>query len=480
MRRLYVFAIGGTGARVLHSLTMLLASGVELADAGGDKYELVPIIIDPDMQNGNVDRTEQLLLKYCKIQNDLDGNNSPRQSGYFNTKISSLNQIANNGQQQVTNNFLYGFAGNSQMSFRNFISFTNLNPEFQSFLKTIYSDRNLNDTMSIGFKGNPNVGSVFLNDFQNSQEYQTFLATFNAANDRVFVIGSLFGGTGAAGMPLIVKTIRAYNQTNINGALIGVLAVMPYFNVQKPQGESVDIDSSSFVTKTKAALTYYHNNFNEPDAIFYIGDQITSNPYNYSVGANSQKNDAHFVELAGALSVLKYCQMANATLAPPTRNNLDPSLCLEFGIQSNSDVVTFDDLGVSKAEVAKYLTSFYLYNILHPQIKSSESAWRKVIGLDSNQTGELEGFFSDFYSWLTELSRNRRSFTPFNLGESKLNHIVSNYEVKDGFFSKFDVKYIETALGNNAKKVTQTTIFQKYINLMNMTLGDVCKEKFKL
>ena len=39
----FVFGIGGTGARVLRSLTLLLASGVEC------KSDIVPIIIDPDM-----------------------------------------------------------------------------------------------------------------------------------------------------------------------------------------------------------------------------------------------------------------------------------------------------------------------------------------------------------------------------------------------------------------------------------------------
>ena len=43
MGKLYVFAIGGTGSRVLRSLTMLLASGCKT-----ESSEIVPIIIDPD------------------------------------------------------------------------------------------------------------------------------------------------------------------------------------------------------------------------------------------------------------------------------------------------------------------------------------------------------------------------------------------------------------------------------------------------
>ena len=49
MSKLYVFGIGGTGSRVIKSLTMLLASGVRMkSDA------IVPIIIDPDVAAGLV------------------------------------------------------------------------------------------------------------------------------------------------------------------------------------------------------------------------------------------------------------------------------------------------------------------------------------------------------------------------------------------------------------------------------------------
>ena len=56
MSKLYVFGIGGTGSRVLRSLTMLLASGVECKS---DK--IVPIIIDPDDSGADKTRTIDLM-----------------------------------------------------------------------------------------------------------------------------------------------------------------------------------------------------------------------------------------------------------------------------------------------------------------------------------------------------------------------------------------------------------------------------------
>ena len=61
----FVFGIGGTGARVLRSLTLLLASGVEC------KSDIVPIIIDPDMNNGDLTRTVSLMQRYIAIKAKL-------------------------------------------------------------------------------------------------------------------------------------------------------------------------------------------------------------------------------------------------------------------------------------------------------------------------------------------------------------------------------------------------------------------------
>lgn len=56
MSKIFLFGIGGTGARVLRSLTMMLATGVKL---GVD--EIIPIIIDPDAANADLTRTVSLL-----------------------------------------------------------------------------------------------------------------------------------------------------------------------------------------------------------------------------------------------------------------------------------------------------------------------------------------------------------------------------------------------------------------------------------
>ena len=86
MSKLYVFGIGGTGARVLKSLTMLLASG---ADCGVET--IVPIIIDRDMSNKDLSRTKLLIEDYM-IVNKIAKTNLTENFKYlwFKSSVATL------------------------------------------------------------------------------------------------------------------------------------------------------------------------------------------------------------------------------------------------------------------------------------------------------------------------------------------------------------------------------------------------------
>ena len=80
----------------------------------------------------------------------------------------------------------------------------------------MFSDYQLETKMDIGFVGSPNIGSVALNQLKDSEEFRQFANVFQS-NDRIFVVSSIFGGTGAAGYPVIVKNIRnAANNSNLS------------------------------------------------------------------------------------------------------------------------------------------------------------------------------------------------------------------------------------------------------------------------
>ena len=72
----------------MRSLTMLLAAGVSL----GDRIDtIVPVIIDPDISNGDLTRTVSLMNLYRKIRQHLQFDNRPEKKGYFHVDIDDMN-----------------------------------------------------------------------------------------------------------------------------------------------------------------------------------------------------------------------------------------------------------------------------------------------------------------------------------------------------------------------------------------------------
>ena len=62
MKKVFVFCIGGTGIRVMKSITMLMAGGM---DTNG--YVVVPIILDPHLDLEEKKNLHSLIAEYQEI-----------------------------------------------------------------------------------------------------------------------------------------------------------------------------------------------------------------------------------------------------------------------------------------------------------------------------------------------------------------------------------------------------------------------------
>jgi|SRR5690554_274406 len=397
MSKLYVFAIGGTGARVLKSLSYLLASGVQC-----NSEKIVPIIIDPDAANGDVSLTTNILRSYQKIRESLSFDNTTENS-FFKTEIESQ-----------TPNFRIKVL-NSERKFTDYIDYSSMDRRNMALTSLLFSERNLEATMDVGFKGNPNMGSVVLNQFQESDDFKAFASSFSQ-NDRIFIISSIFGGTGASGFPLLLKNLREASTSLDNHKLlrdsdIGAISVLPYFGVKKD--DNSEIEKSTFISKTKAALHYYEHGVNNAvNTMYYIGDDVTRD-YDNNEGSTAQKNDAHFIELASALAIIDF---ANASTS-------DQNEVREFGINKNSNNITFPDLDEStKHLIFEPLTQYYLFHLFLKNrfSKTFNQKYSIVLKLNSyflrtDFYKELQSFNEGYWTWLSQMSSNNRGFSPFTL-----------------------------------------------------------------
>jgi len=202
MPTLYVFAIGGSGSKVVESLTMLLAAGMKV----GSYNEVIPVLIDPDLLNGNLNRTNDLLKNY-----EETGKQSNYEGNFFGTKIKPL-------IEDSSEKYKYALEGLNS-TFGEFIAYTSLdnnlgltnNKKIKKLASLLFSEKNdylLNLDMNVGFKGYPNIGSVAFNKFAKSPAFREVFQSKVNSGDAVIFIGSIFGGTGAAGLPALLANIR--------------------------------------------------------------------------------------------------------------------------------------------------------------------------------------------------------------------------------------------------------------------------------
>lgn len=447
MSKIYVFAIGGTGSRVLRSLTMLLASGVRTQNT------IVPLIIDPDQANADLTRTVNLMDRYARIHDQLTFNND-EPNKFFATEIRKdvdhYRMKIDNGGGKTFGSYLDDNAPRGGRS-----------KGEEALIHMLFSDDNLEANMTVGFKGNPNMGSVVLNQMEKSKEFGEFAKKFEQG-DKIFIVSSIFGGTGASGFPSLFKTIRNWkgdNQQIVKDAVVGAISVLPYFDLKKNPDSA--IDSGTFYSKTRAALEYYNRSMTNNggvDHMYYVGDSAKQT-YDNSEGGAKQRNNAHIVELIAALAILDFDKK------DPNRNGA--SHTYEYGLEGNiqnGDSVTFSDLaGQTSGLIATPLVQMMLMARLwqNPDsvlgLKGSKvlgvQPWSKDNALDSqffnsNFAQDMEQTLGDFVEWLQEMEK---TFAPFDLkSEDPLNG-VRGKEVNYGWFGKKGFEFLQDAL-NGARK----------------------------
>lgn len=307
--KLFIFSIGGSGSRVVRSLSMLLASGVDHLRRGDEVY---PIMIDYDIQNGDTKRAFNCVdiyknLHQCTFPKELVAKTETERR-FFHTPMMKMSDIGAGYSSEYTMQFRH----NAQdKTFSDAIAYDKLRDaksKTRDLIATLYDTNNDEDTelgidMTVGFKGNPNIGSVVFNNLKDTNELKEFFRCCQPG-DKVILIGSLFGGTGASGIPELTKAIRSNpNTTDVH---LGVVMLMPYFCFDQSD-ETGTVRSGLFDSKTRAALSFYEaSHVNEMiDSIYYIGDKERTK-MKYHLGGEEQQNESHIVDLIGAMSVLHF------------------------------------------------------------------------------------------------------------------------------------------------------------------------------
>ncbi|WP_176952681.1 tubulin-like doman-containing protein [Belnapia rosea] len=230
------------------------------------------------------------------------------------------------------------------------IGYTGLPPTETAMADILFSEAERRLTLDEGFRQRPALGAALTltGVTPNSAVWRDLLQALQSAGHgeevRVFLIASIFGGTGASGLPTVARLLRhEIRERGLESRVkLGAALMLPYFAFPAPppgEGPSIRPDSTTFLIQARGALEYYQQLFRlEPvfDSVYLLGSDPLIQLPGYSDGGALQANPPLLPELLAGLAAVDFL----ALRAPADGRTLAVGT-------SDGDVVGWDDLPYS-------------------------------------------------------------------------------------------------------------------------------------
>ena len=315
----FCYCIGGTGARIAevaaHLCTMNMLN---------DK-NITFIVVDKDEECGGTKRAKKV-ISYTEVISEIKGSDSnsgrlcrsrlsskedgnPTKAPWNFTKAIENIQGNNNGNASLKN----ALGGN--------------NSDNEILFDAFYSKSEQENPTSEGFYGHPSIGALMFKYMMKNtnddiaEPVLNYLTGHTGDVVKVFIIGSVFGGTGASVFSNLAAHIRdkSSGMNNINNRLLisGVL-LLPYFSFGASTNENPRINEMEFVAKSRTALEQYSmDNFMRNldadgnykgnfDTIYICGQNPLHKVGKYSEGGSTQENHFDLVDLIAAYAMVDF------------------------------------------------------------------------------------------------------------------------------------------------------------------------------
>lgn len=457
MEKLFVIAIGGTGMRCLESFVHLCAMGLF------DNKEIDILTLDTDQSNGNKDRVESLINLYSKIKSD-DANHinggHPNAKTFFSAKLNLYRFYTAYGEgNRKTYKILSGVN-------------SGLHKEENTDLTDLFFDEESVQSFELdhGYRAQTHLGSLLMyhgvieaarnvardgeSASQAEKDLRAFLENLQASQStaRVFVFGSIFGGTGASSIPVIPVALRdaisilsdGTKTLNTRNVKFGSTLLTDYFTFTAPDSiqkndDKVIADSNNFALNCQAALQFYQADptvkstykrfyhIGWPYQALYVGNQGKT-----ITGGKAQKNACHVVELMCACAAYDFFNLKDEDLNNETARYLYRSFEDQEGqIQLHgSDFISRGDAFESK------LGS--LFSLAHIILSQYDAAWTDVEGsgtkgllnrfaqqnihdydgITNNQAKDLDHYFKDYFGYSFDVDGNMQKGWIYQIKDS--------------------------------------------------------------
>jgi len=454
--KIYVIGIGGTGMRCLECFVHLCAIGMF------DNKEINILTLDTDQENGNLTRVWQLIDLYNRIKSPSekteDYGGKPLGNTFFSAKLNLTK-------------FWPDYSG--EKNYKALARISNVNDETTKenidLASLFLSDDAQSFYLREGYRAQTHLGSQLMyhaiieaamnvkkngqDAFPQEKELLKFIEDIGDKPDRrVFIFGSIFGGTGASSIPVVPKAFNdaLHIKTGKNmSAKFGASLLTEYFKFKSPSdaqkkkpGQNVVADSNYFTLNSQAALQFYQNDPTVQETykcLYNIGWPVE--PFDFSkngnetetiTGGKDQKNPCHITELVCAFAAHDFIYRENF------EGKTAEYLFKDVPKSEGTFHFDFEDMTSEPSRFKNALAGFYSIALM--TLTFHKAAPENVEGI----TGWLtlaKQFGFDGYAELDAQSRLNITnyFKNFLLSMDKSGQVVNGwlYQIRDSFNGKF-------------------------------------------
>jgi len=312
-----IIGVGGTGAKVIEATLNFAAMGI------GPK-ELKVGFVDQDESNGNLNRARIVFDAYARARSSWRDGSAHMIDGagecpLLKTRIEPLGGVEGlwipDEKAGSTLAGVFGPMNEDQFLFDAlFETGTNEDTEEQHL------------DLGQGYRGRPHIGAAAMTlraDERNAFWDGITEAIKNASMSgkvRILIVGSVFGGTGAAGFPTIARIIRdrLREEGIIRHVEIGGVLMLPYFGFPDPSEDEEQNVARAHeqVLQARGALRHYEHMLGDPkgegeqqhifDQLFLLGWSPFFRIDVHSKGSGTQRNPALLPEFLAASAAAKF------------------------------------------------------------------------------------------------------------------------------------------------------------------------------
>lgn len=321
-----LLGVGGTGAKIVESTLMLMSTGLGPAD------KVYVGLIDQDNSNGNVVRAELLLELLCNLRrgfgtdaNSIDWKSDDSKGGTALLSVPLEPLFGDGGKAH------WRPAPDNMPTLRDIMRHHEMQADEQALFNLLFrgdaagpQDEEQTMDLAEGYRGRAHVGAAALVSAVNHDQPEflkrlvELMKTSSGGDEvRIFMAGSLFGGTGAAGFPTIARMLHKLRDNKAQQSqiksdkvhLAGAL-MLPYFRFSDPNDSTANvITSAQLLPQARVALEFYQSLLQQEgvfDRLYVSGwDEMFELGY-HQPGRAEQRNPALLPELVAGLAAIDF------------------------------------------------------------------------------------------------------------------------------------------------------------------------------